>query len=572
MDSGLELKDPLTDSEPGSTTPLHLLVELPSRYDIFRANLRDILRPSQEPPLRLASKPGDFWPDVFVPSRLPWSQFFESGLGHVVFALLLWGSSLLWARRPEIAMPPPFSHQDVIYYQASELLPPLNTGNAHPKAAVKGQPAYAPQPIISVPQEADNHRQTIVTPPQIKLSHDVPLPNVVSWPKTPLAVPIAATARTVLPKTRSLDAPVVEPPPDVKLAATRRELRTLQPSVVQPAQQVNDLSTRRLGDISIAPSQVVAPAPQLPVAAQRIATGPAGIGSATAVPPPPSVSGNGVATSGSRMIALGLNPSAVAAPVEPPSGNRRGSFAATPDGKPGAAGTPNIAGSGQDTHGGNGNRSDVPSGLYVGANPDAKSSPIGGNGQGHSTNGGNGSAQSADGTLMAKATPPHVSSSPERQAAQVTGTPDEAEQKVFAGREVYAMTLNVSNLNSSSGSWVIHFAEMHGDGRIAENGVYHKETGTLIAPSATHMVDPAYPLEIMRQHVQGTVTLYAVIRPDGSVSDVRVLNGIDDRLDEYARQALSRWHFTPASKNGAPVALEAVVKVPFRASRARSTF
>ncbi len=39
----------------------------------------------------------------------------------------------------------------------------------------------------------------------------------------------------------------------------------------------------------------------------------------------------------------------------------------------------------------------------------------------------------------------------------------------------------------------------------------------------------------MRRNVQGTVTLYAVIRSDGSVGEVRVLQGVDDRLDAYAK-------------------------------------
>jgi len=55
-----------------------------------------------------------------------------------------------------------------------------------------------------------------------------------------------------------------------------------------------------------------------------------------------------------------------------------------------------------------------------------------------------------------------------------------------------------------------------------------------------------------------------VIRSDGSVGDVEVLNGIDDRLDSYARNALAHWHFLPATKNGNPVALQAVVMIPFR--------
>ena len=91
--------------------------------------------------------------------------------------------------------------------------------------------------------------------------------------------------------------------------------------------------------------------------------------------------------------------------------------------------------------------------------------------------------------------------------------------------------------------------------------------GELLAPVPTRAVDPAYPVELMRQNVEGTVTLYAVIHSDGSVGDVRVMQSVDDRLDHYASIALSRWQFRPATRNGTPVALEAIVMIPFRSAR-----
>jgi TonB family protein len=576
--------------------PPGLLIDLPPWHSVFRRNLLDLLSPKQLPPLRLASKPADFWPDVFVPSHLPWRRFFESTFYHGLVVLLLLASSWLWASRPRIAMDPALRHEDVIYYQASELLPPLNTGAAHPKRFVKGDPAYAPQPIISVPREASNQRQTIVAPPALKLDHDVPLPNVVSWPKAPLAVPIAATERTVLAKTQSLDAPVVEPPPDVKMASSRHAIRGLQPAVVQPSPTVEAASARRVGDLNIAQAQVVAPAPQLPVEAQRARTSQARLGSASVVPPPPSVSGTGIARAGGRLIALSIHPAVASALMDAPSGNRRGSFAATPQGKAGAAGTPDIAGAGQNSEKGseagvgNGARSDAPAGLYVGAgnNNDAKRSVVGGNGQGSGsgTNSQSGSSQSSspqsqskDAVLMASANPPRVSGAPHRQAEDISSAPEtEAEKEVFGDRKFYSMTQSVPNLNSAAGSWVIHFAEMNHDEDKNDEGKNKKDEnkneakGELVAPTAIAMSDPAYPLELMKQHVQGTVTLYAVIGSDGSVSGVRVLNGIDDHLDEYARQAFARWQFRPASKNGTPVALEAVVKIPFHPARARAAF
>jgi TonB family protein len=135
----------------------------------------------------------------------------------------------------------------------------------------------------------------------------------------------------------------------------------------------------------------------------------------------------------------------------------------------------------------------------------------------------------------------------------------DVDHQVFGDRRFYAMTLNMPNLNSVTGSWVIRFAEMQPD----------PKQGALLAPVPTEKSDPGYPLELMRTNVHGMVTLYAVIHSDGRVGDIRVLNSPDERLDAYAANALARWKFLPAERAGKPVALEAVVVIPFRV---RKTF
>ena len=84
---------------------------------------------------------------------------------------------------------------------------------------------------------------------------------------------------------------------------------------------------------------------------------------------------------------------------------------------------------------------------------------------------------------------------------------------------------------------------------------------------ATEKSDPGYPLELIRANVHGMVTLYAVIHADGKVGEIRVLNSPDERLDSYAANALAHWKFLPAERAGKPVALEAVVEIPFRVRR-----
>jgi len=565
MRRGSRLLEFALKRQPGSVPVPTFLVKLEPWHRVFLSNLLDLFRHKPQPPLRLVSPSAAFWPDVFVVRPLPWKRFAESLVYHTLAIALLWAVAQLPPRRAALVDPPAFSKPDVIYYEASEYLPPLDTADPKIHAPQKGAPVPAPPPLISLPPDADNRTQPIVTPPELKLNQEVPLPNIVAWSQPAPEVPLAATAGAYRDLQTPMLAAPVAPSPEVHSEVSRHDPTFVQPAVVQPPPQLENPAMRRPGDISIGHAEVVAPAPQLPVAEQRTvaAMRQATLGDAGAavVPPPPSLQGTGTPTPNGRLIALGIHPIAPTAPVEAPAGNRRGTFAATPEGKAGAKGTPDLAdtsgsnakGSGKGSGTGSGDRGlGIPPGIFVGAGPN--SSTVEGNSKGKTSDGSR---------LTADAPPPRVTSMPRHSASEPSeNNPTEIERKVFGGRRSYSMTLNVPNLNSAAGSWVIHFAEMEGT----------SEKGELVAPLATQEVDPGYPLELMRHNVQGTVTLYAVIRSDGSVSQVRVLNSVDDRLDDYACAALSRWKFRPAMKNGNPVALEAVVMIPFRPLRGKGGF
>lgn len=134
----------------------------------------------------------------------------------------------------------------------------------------------------------------------------------------------------------------------------------------------------------------------------------------------------------------------------------------------------------------------------------------------------------------------------------------EVEKTVFGNRKFYSLTLNMPNLNSAGGSWVIRFAEMKQDPKAP--------AADISQPIATRKVDPAYPTQLMSQNVSGTVILYAIIHADGTVGGVRILRGVDARLDQFASQAVTQWQFEPATKNGSPVNVEATFHIPFHPS------
>ncbi|MGH9554934.1 MAG: energy transducer TonB, partial [Terriglobales bacterium] len=211
-----------------------------------------------------------------------------------------------------------------------------------------------------------------------------------------------------------------------------------------------------------------------------------------------------------------------------------------------------------------------PSGVYIGGGPTV-SGPVavvagtpgaGGGPAGAGNNAGNhngSNGPSRERILASAAPPPRIAREnvPSSSSSSSRSAGGKVEDQVFGPKRYYSMAINMPNLTSAGGSWIIRFAQLKDD----------TTPGDLTAPSATAKVDPAYPAEMMRRGVEGRVTLYAVIHSDGTVGDVRVLRGFDDLLDENARAALERWRFRPATKNGQPIDLEAVVEIPFMARK-----
>lgn len=534
----------------------------------------------------ISTIPGDdlgFWKDVFVERPLPWSRFLQSGVLHLTAAVLIWATTIAWLRNQKILGPTPFDKSSLITYAPNEYLPLIDTG---PPAAPapqdkKGDLAFNKQPILSVPREPDNRSQTIVAPTDLKLDHNVPLPNIIATGAIAPVVPLDATRaqrsvnapdqQVVAPapdanftrdRSQSLRADIVPPPPDVTHDRARG-INGPEASIVEPPPTVTNTRTR-VGSMNIAPSQVVAPAPQLALAEQHTlgrGRGGKGLpGSAEPVAPPPSISSGGGGSQG-RLVALSINPAAPTGPVAVPNGNRRGTFAAGPNGHAGASGNPDLSGGKSGSNGAGGTaigsgskgraNGSLPSGIHVGAGP-GQTGPIQRDGKSPS-GAGFGDGENSE---VASLTPAQRAAAKQsRPASKVSDDKiTDLDRQVFGGRRPYGMTVNMPNLNSFTGSWVLRFAELKQD----------QKEGELLTPVPMEKTDPGYPLELMKNNVHGQVTLYAIIHSDGRVGDVRVLSSPDDRLDHYAVTALKQWKFAPAEKDGKAIAIEAVVIIPFK--------
>jgi len=79
----------------------------------------------------------------------------------------------------------------------------------------------------------------------------------------------------------------------------------------------------------------------------------------------------------------------------------------------------------------------------------------------------------------------------------------------------------------------------------------------LLAP-----VSPAYPLELRKSRVEGSVVILFVLDEDGRVDDPRIESSSRPEFERPALDAVRKWKFKPGEKEGAPV--KTYMRLPMR--------
>jgi TonB family protein len=102
-----------------------------------------------------------------------------------------------------------------------------------------------------------------------------------------------------------------------------------------------------------------------------------------------------------------------------------------------------------------------------------------------------------------------------------------------------------------------------GSGGGTGGGPYRPGSG-IEAPRLLREVKADYSEDARRQNLSGDVVMEIVVRADGSVGDVKILQGLGGGLNDRAAQAVRQWRFAPATLHGGPVDVIVEVAVEFK--------
>lgn len=102
-----------------------------------------------------------------------------------------------------------------------------------------------------------------------------------------------------------------------------------------------------------------------------------------------------------------------------------------------------------------------------------------------------------------------------------------------------------------------------GSGGGIGGGPYRPGSG-IDPPRLLREVKGDYTEEARHRGISGEVVMEIVVRRDGSVGDVKILQALGSGLDERAVQAVRQWRFAPAQAQGAPVDVLVEVAMEFK--------
>ena len=490
-----------------------------------------------------------FFKYCWIESKVPRRAVIAAALWHIVFFVLP------YPRLPSRAHHnPSFDNVELSWSGPINDLPLLEMKAPKPEPSPRAEPekppvpegadAFHPRQYISTDPVHPNHpRQTLINsaappaPPKILPN----LPNMVEIQDMPgPARPRLEISQEALeklhPKQRRVATVTNAPPPDVP---------------------VFDDKLGAMATIAT-PNGPKRPDLELNGGAQPLIASKAQAGNAA---PPPDFGATELAGANgnpSTLVALSAAP-APPAPVAPPPGNLAARVSISPEGnKPGVPGgapkaAPGAVGGAGTSGGATGNGNNAVDVSIRGGNPPANK----------------GMSGLGEGAKISAPTPHTLITRPEPHADEPARTappnfaalpPGAKPELIFASKRIYKMQIDMPNLNSATGSWVLSFTEL-----LSNSDEPHLASSDLSGPSPVRKVDPKYPPTLINEHVEGEVVLYAVIRRDGSVDSIQLVRGLDEELDKNAMNALGQWKFRPATRHGEPVELEAIVHIPFHA-------
>ena len=135
---------------------------------------------------------------------------------------------------------------------------------------------------------------------------------------------------------------------------------------------------------------------------------------------------------------------------------------------------------------------------------------------------------------------------------------------VFSSEQVYTAFLDMrDDRNDRSPSWTVEYALLQPIPSQV-NGASKRGRGEQgdVLPFPAIKEQPAMPAELVRRYPRQLVIVYAIINIEGKMEQMVVKDSPDARLNEPVLNALGKWVFRPAQRDGETVPAKVLLGIP----------
>ena len=144
---------------------------------------------------------------------------------------------------------------------------------------------------------------------------------------------------------------------------------------------------------------------------------------------------------------------------------------------------------------------------------------------------------------------------------------------VFSNEQVYTAFLDMRReINEQVPQWTVEYALLQGKPSPASGASGASGAGGASKPGGTQLgivlpfpivkEQPAIPLELVRSYSRRMVIVYAIINIEGKMEQMVVKDSPDSRINEPVLNALSKFVFRPAQRDGETVPAKALLGIP----------
>ena len=134
---------------------------------------------------------------------------------------------------------------------------------------------------------------------------------------------------------------------------------------------------------------------------------------------------------------------------------------------------------------------------------------------------------------------------------------------VFSNEKTYTVYLDARKTTDDPAmAWTLQYAPLQGTADVPNSDGANRGARGMTPPYVIFKEIPQWPPELINRYSDRVIVVSATITTEGKLDQMLIVESPDDALTEAIAEALNKWTFRPAQRDGRPVAVKIMLGIP----------